>query len=408
MFALLACTGPSEEDTAVAALGDASAIVYGAAGDMAGSAVAAGDLDADGVDDLVVAGLGAREACVLRGPVSGAWTLDDTICLGQAEPYDFAGYAVAVGAGALLVGAPGSDHAGESAGSAWLITAVPEADTTVDVGTPYYGEFAGDAFGSTVALDDGVVIVGAPGSDLGGPSGGAVYVYGDGAASVYAGGGGAGGTAKHAGSILGDGVGNAVCAPADLDGDGVSDLVITAPGWDAGAENAGAVAIFYGPLVDGTWGVADGTVFAADRAEGYAGGAVACGGDTDGDGVGELLYGADGDDGGRVYLRRGADTVLFVGDDAEQAGYSVAFVGTGVAVGSPSADGSAVDAGAVTLVAGPFSGTVSLTDGRRWAGEGAGDLAGAALAATSDGLLVGAPYCAAGAPVGGAAYVIVP
>jgi hypothetical protein len=452
MFALLlfACTGADDKgaDTAAPAplptLANAGVAIRGDAGDLAGASVAAGDLDGDGADELIVGALGGRRACVVAAPFDDAdAALDAAVCLGQAENYDFVGQAVAAGdldgdgAAELLVGAPGSDAGAADAGAVWRVDGLPTADGSVAerASASWVGAFAADAAGSAVAFagdadGDGAgdVLIGAPGSDLGGREGGAVYLVAAGggpmasdAHAIFTGAGSEASPAKHAENVLGDGVGGAMCA-ADLDGDGVVDLALGAPGWDGGAENAGALALFTGPVAPGTRsvGVAD-TLLVAERAGGYAGGALACGGDTDGDGVGELLVGADADGGGRVYLWRGgalADGPAFQGAGDEQAGYDVAFVArldapAAVAVGAAGADDPAVDAGAVAVFGGPFgAATYALADAdARYTGEGAGDFAGFALAGLVGAdavprLAVGAPYNRDPAPIGGVTYVL--
>jgi hypothetical protein len=438
----MACTGdePQPEPVLPTSLAEAPLSVRGDAGDLGGSALTAGDLDGDGATDLVVAGIGGRVTCVVPG-TAGAHGLREAGCLTPAADFDFAGFAVASGvdldgdgADELLVGAPGSDLGGESAGAVWLVRGpVPPGESAVDAGGEgWVASTAADALGTAVAFagdadGDGAedALLGAPGSDAGARDDGAVLLVDARAAdtesvATFVGGGAAPSAAKHAENVPGDGVGNAVCRAGDLDGDGLADVVVPAPGWDGGAENGGAVGVFAGPIAAGTWSLADAdTLLLGVRAGGYAGGAVACGGDTDGDGRGELLVGADADGAGRVYLWRGGalDTgPIFVGDAAgDQAGYAVAFVpgsgGDAVAVGAPAADDTAVDTGVVAIFAAAgASGTLSFADAdARWAGEGAGDLAGTALAGVADldgaaGLLIGAPYNRDPAPIGGAAY----
>ncbi|MDP2311416.1 MAG: integrin alpha [Pseudomonadota bacterium] len=453
---LLACTGDApkpDPEVEPTALTDATLTLRGDAGDLAGSAVTAGDLNGDGAEDLVVAGLGGRVTCVTPGPLSAGEHLlhDAPTCIGQAEDYDFAGYALASGvdldgdgADELLIGGPAHDGGGDSAGAVWLLEGPlpPGAPSVAETDTSWVGLSVGDGLGSAVAFagdhdGDGVeeLLLGAPKSDAGARDDGAVFLVSPvrpaatlthATLAVFVGGGGAPETpAKHAENVTGDGVGTAVCRAGDLDGDGLGDVVIAAPGWDGGAENGGAAALFAGPIPEGTWGLADAdTLLLGGTAGGYLGGALACGGDTDGDGHGELLVGADADGAGRVYLWRAgalADATSFVGEsDGDQAGYAVAFLpgaGTadGVAIGAPATDGTDIDAGMVALYGAPLaSGTVAPADAdARWIGEGAGDLAGTALVGLADldgagtpGLLVGAPYNRDPAPIGGAAYGI--
>ncbi|MCA9755783.1 MAG: T9SS type A sorting domain-containing protein [Candidatus Eisenbacteria bacterium] len=84
------------------------------------------------------------------------------------------GVAVAVDGGSLAVGAPGDDDNGIDSGAAYLYDANSGAELfklTPDDG------LTGDQFGTSVALAGGVVVVGAPGSDDNGAGSGAAYLF---------------------------------------------------------------------------------------------------------------------------------------------------------------------------------------------------------------------------------------
>ena len=115
------------------------------------------------------------------------------------------------------------------------------------------------------------------------------------------------------GELSGDEAGVSV-AFGDLNGDGVDDLAIGAPGCDEGVSGAGCVAVFLG----GTWpvplertlGDADLLVVGSESGE-FLGSTVAIGGDLDGDGYGDLVLSAPGHDG--IGVDRGRVVVFFGG-----------------------------------------------------------------------------------------------
>jgi hypothetical protein len=179
---------------------DADARLAGNEFDLSGSSVAsAGDVDADGLQDILIgaqyndaAGTGGGAAYLVHGGVTGRLWLGhaDAMLVGEAEG-DAAGTSVA-GAGDvdadghddLLVGSPNNDAGGTGAGAAYLVRGpvtgsfdLRRADVKL-VGQPRAG--AGYWYGVAGAGDldaDGLadVLVGAPGN------GGAAYIlYGSG------------------------------------------------------------------------------------------------------------------------------------------------------------------------------------------------------------------------------------
>jgi hypothetical protein len=197
-----------------------------------------GDVDADGIPDVLVGAPREDGAEVNQG---GAWALsgvdlapirhvvgwaqDDAMGTAVASVGDWdgdghadfaAGAPAAFGSGVVLVV---SGRTGQNL--AWL---------NAGLGASGYGAVlaAGDFDGDT-ALE---LAVGIPSANTAGPSAGAVNVY-DGPYGVLRSGFSA--TASYAF------FGSALALPGDLDGDGRGDLVVGAPGSDAGGPQSGEV-----------------------------------------------------------------------------------------------------------------------------------------------------------------------
>ena len=149
------------------------------AGQQFGSALAVqGDI-------AVVAAIGDHTHGELTGAyvftrTGGTWTAAPQKLTGDeplADDGEAFGASVAVSTDVVLVGAPGSDEKGEDAGAAYLFKR--QSGTWIlarKLFAPDPLEFAG--FGYSVALIDGVAVVGAPDADSPGtPDSGAVYVF---------------------------------------------------------------------------------------------------------------------------------------------------------------------------------------------------------------------------------------
>ena len=187
----------------------------GAAGDGVGHAVgAAGDVNGDGYDDLVIGapfmgpnGVGSGQSFVVFGRPGGWERYVDVTTLDGANGFaidgeaagDRSGWSID-GAGDvnddgiddLILGAPGVDAAGPDSGRAYVVFGSTErALATLHLsaldgrnGLAFDGMAAGDETGFGVSAagdvnDDGVadLLVGAPGSDANGVEAGAAYVH---------------------------------------------------------------------------------------------------------------------------------------------------------------------------------------------------------------------------------------
>ena len=288
--------------------------------DLAGWSVAlVGDVDGDGLGEVAVgAPYGKNGASspgvaylVFGAPRTGAVLHDSALRLFGEADHVGAGSRVAAagdvdgdGLQDLLVGASGADLAGTDSGAAYVITgaSLSAMAGAVDLGEAdgrYLGERSYDMAGYGLAgggdvdgdgLDD--VLVGAPYQDGGADGAGAAYLV-LGPASDFES--LADAQLELLGAREGDSAGNAVAVAADMDGDGLAELMVGAPVYEDGL-NAGWVALWPGG-VSGTVGLEEaGWILQGDQLGDYLGFAVAAPGDMDGDGWGDLLLGAPLDD----------------------------------------------------------------------------------------------------------------
>jgi hypothetical protein len=475
-------------------------------GDAAGSATAsavadAGDVNGDGVPDALIGApdegangrAGSGSVYVVYGGRGASGTTVDLSTLQPSQGYRIDGESAGDALGTSvadagdvngdgipdqLIGAPGADYGGSGAGAAYVVFGQrPGPSEPLDLAAlqPSQGyRLDGGAGGRAgVSVDDagdvdgdGVPdqLVGAPAADPGGmTAAGSVYVvHGLSsapaapislvpvAASV---------DYEIDGAAAGDQVGRAVAGTGDVDGDGVPDQLVGAPGADPdGRSAAGAAFVVYGrrpftffPISVGSL---SGLGYEVDGAAATdeAGFAVAAAGDVNGDGVPDQLVGAPGASGigpmagagAVVYGQRTAPAAPldlsalplaegFIATGAgagDQAGRAVAGAGdvngdgfADVLLGAPFAgppglagagEAYLLYGGATAPSASPALAGLSASDGYELLGAAQGEGAGAALAGAGDvdgdgdaDSLVGAPGAGANGRAGsGSAYTI--
>ncbi len=244
------------------------------------------------------------------------------------------------GAEDLVVGAPGDDETGTNRGALWIVFRDGDGST---LGVQKINEANGffeaelqdqDAFGSSLTylgdIDlDGFreIAVGAPGDDGSGANRGAVYLISlrpNGTVSAFAR--IAAGSNGFTGGLQdGDEFGSAVAAIGDLEGNGVTELAVGAPGDDDGGPSRGAVWILFlgfdGQVVGHRKAsAATGSLFEEllDDFDQF-GNALAALGPLDASGGADLAVGAFGDDDGGP--SHGAVWILFLATDGTVEGY---------------------------------------------------------------------------------------
>jgi hypothetical protein len=312
-------------------------LVGEAAGDLFGFQLdSAGDMNGDGFDDIAVAsrtndagGPNAGRVYVYFGGLAPN-AIPDLVLTGEA-PQDLFGCGVAGagdvdgdGLGDLVVGARQNDAAGANAGRAYIYYGSRVLDGTAD--RIFNGEAANDLFGVTVdgagdVNGDGYdeVIVGATTNDAGGVDAGRAYVFL---------GGPAGGVEPDfiaTGEAPGDIFGNSVAGAGDVDGDGRDDFLVGAQLNDAGGADAGRAYLYLGagPCaarpdfgVNPHFAVNPDWIVTGDNFEDGLGFAVSGAGDVNADGYADLIISAVNDDAGA--LDTGRADIFFGGPGIDE------------------------------------------------------------------------------------------
>lgn len=255
------------------------------------------------------------------------WIQEQKITASDGAEADLFGVSVAISGDYAIVGALGDDDLGSSSGSAYLFAYdgsswVEEQKINASDGAEF------DGFGTSVALDGEVILIGAPGDDDNGSNSGAAYLFRDDGVtqSLQQ-------EQKITGSASGDDFGRSVSVKGDY-------AIVGAPHHDHLATDSGAAYLFG---YDGTaWQLVQSKITAND----------------------------------------GAESDLF--------GYSVSLVDEYVVVAAPKQDVNGADSGALYLFAYLATSWTETDKITPFLGAES-DLFGYTLSVSGDSLLVGAP-----------------
>jgi hypothetical protein len=394
-------------------------ITGGADGDLAGfSAAAAGDVNDDGFSDIIVGAHMADGAGTNRGAAylfyghSGNFNAELSIAANAGTKFaglandDAVGFSVSGGADFnqdgiddLVIGAPFANEGGTDRGAAYVVFGKKSsfgfnfdlASLNGTNGFKLTGLSDGDQFGSSVGFLEypnyfgSALIAGAIGADEGGTNRGAAYVMHSRQTSVphvvvsqLSSGFGF----KLSGAADGDGTGVSVSDAGDVNGDGLTDMIIGAQLNDFAGTNSGTAYVVFGSgefsfpnIALGSLNGTNGFKITGAANNELAGFSAKKAGDVNGDGLSDIIVGASGAGGGA-----GAAYVVF--------GKSNGLSQTVPLSGINGTNGFKVSG---------FSGIGAGTSV-----SGAGDVDGDGFAD----IIVGAPYYDAGGTDKGAAYLI--
>jgi hypothetical protein len=198
--------------------------------------------------------------------------------------------------------------------------------------------------------------------------------------------------------------GASVCTAGDVNGDGFSDVIVGAPGYDAGSPDEGAAFVFLGSgaglETTASW------IGLGNQTNSYYGGSVSTAGDVNGDGfddviVGGLEFNQIQFDAGAAWVYLGSDTGVvdaphrtYFAPEPNEKGHFGSCVSTAgdvngdgyadVAIGAPRQDGSSNQEGAVYVYHGSSTGLpATAPNWSRFGGQGAAHF-GSSVASAGD------------------------
>lgn len=323
-------------------------VMYGeGASDQFGSSLSsAGDVNGDGIDDIIIGanGYGAfygRAYLYFGSSTISGTPAPDKIWTGE-HSYDYFGFSVSSagdvngdGFSDIIIGAYENDNVAVNAGAAYIYFGGAGSTAGTDslklTGEAYSNWYGNSVSGAGDVNGDGFsdVIVGAYNYNNTNPdSRGRAYIYyGGSSMDVVA-------------DIIMDGeddgnqFGYSVAGLGDVNGDGFSDVIVSAPFWFvAPSQNQGRVYIYFGGT--NADNIPDIVLDRVSEGPGYFGWSVSSAGDVNGDGFKDILVGAPLSLGqkGKAFLYKFSATGLtspsleITGDTDNMLGYCVSDAG---------------------------------------------------------------------------------
>ena len=324
----------------------------------------AGDVDGDGAPDLIVGAPSndfvddfAGRAYLFYGPITGDLDAADADAIVTAEAFgdnlgisvSSAGDVNADGFDDVLIGARGNDTPGTQAGRAYLFLGpihgqldATEADAIIS-GAPF--EEIGGAVAPAGDLDgDGFddILLGTAAFSLNVTEGQAFLFYGPISGHRTS----ASAEAIIRGTFFSESLGASVASAGDVNQDGTNDIIIGAPHFPLNSQGPGRAYVFYGPVFGAQSAASADAILFGEAINDSFGTSVARAGDVNGDGIADVVVGAEqiftNNGTGKAYLFLGplsgpiqasaADAIL-LGDEVKD------LFGISVAGGDVSGDG---------------------------------------------------------------------
>jgi hypothetical protein len=410
-----------------------------------------GDFGTDGFDDLVMgvpgndsAGSGAGAVYVTSSTLTTLTVSTLSYILKGATAGDAFGSAVSTGdvdgdgVEDLLVGATGYDSSAKTdVGRAYLFHGPLSATMTTGSASNTFTSFiASDKAGAAVAINGDMNGDGFDDLAIGGTGYDNTPLSGVGLVSLFVGASSVSGslttsaTYRYSGSAASEGLGSVLTFAGDMDGDGYDELAVGSPTLSS---SQGAVYVLEGNPTAAvtTMAAAAGATFTGPTS-GLAGTSLAAAGDVDGDGYDDLLVGAPGvtSSAGAAYVVTGKATLAsaaltasshkFTGSSAAKAGTSVSGGGDvngdgyiDLAIGAPGVDtSSSTDTGRTYLILGPIASVALTSSDVILAGDAANDTFGTTVAINGDNtgegyddLAIGVPGYTGAATDGGGVFL---